>query len=620
MHKIDKNRLPDITIRETGDTYRYDGIKTPLEQVLEVVKDLETAKDGIILVGHGGVGKSQMLFDYWLTHIADGNCFYVNIKMLDGRKHEKAIETYFEETYKIMTMKLLSNCIILLDGINEAPYALRKEHEGGSYLYQEIRGLLGRESIRLVLCGRSEQITECDKIKSIDELFKFNFVYCTVNKLRDEQVKCALQYDGALPNVLKNNQMLTMYMQLIEEGISLDDSQLSTYSILDSFMDEYMGRKFRRVVKGYVDEDLSEQEIGKSMEELYEIYRVLTSVAFSADIDHKAISVYEDVIVNLGILVRRKGKYTWSDELYQCYFMSALLSKAMYFFGEALEKLKNKEQMSKLAQSKLDKCFNLVINGIKLFIDKCVGSITSGDCSWHLLYDTIQMIGEFLIFNSKDALEWLLGPYFVYNTKDMRESIDAFIIFRNILYYLTAQNYGEFFDHPKQFQSYIGVFGNCNSLESIKIHDSVKLIDDLAFSGCGNLKVVQLGSGLKKIGKQAFCDCGCLDYISIPSNVEIIGEAAFDRCEALKKVVLENGIKNIEMCAFYECKKLNTIFIPTSVQKMGKGVFLHCQSLTDIYCEVKSKPKDWDENWTCCDATIHWGVSPEEYERLSSAM
>ena len=62
--------------------------------------------------------------------------------MLDGKKHDKAIESYIRDVYNVEIINIPVNSIFLLDGINEAPYAIRKEHENGSYLFQEIKRLL----------------------------------------------------------------------------------------------------------------------------------------------------------------------------------------------------------------------------------------------------------------------------------------------------------------------------------------------------------------------------------------------------------------------------------------------------------------------------------------------
>lgn len=620
MHKIDKNRLPDITIKETGETYRYNGEKTPLEQVLEAVKGLETAKDGVFLVGQGGVGKSQMLFDYWLMHIADGNCFYVDIKMLDGRKHETAIREYLYDNYRIEINKLSINCMLLLDGINESPYALRKEHDSSSYLSREITALLESKKIRLILCGRSEKITESNSATLARELSDFRFVHCVACKLRDAQVNSALYFDNVLPNVLKNNQMLTMYIQLKEEGMALDNSNLSTCSILNDYMEEYMVKKYRRIICEHEDEDLSERQKERVEDDLFEIYRVLTANAFYATFPSTNIGDYADIVENLGIVIHVEDKYIWSDEIYRCYFLSAILGKAWQFFVETFDILDNSKKASESERIKCAECFGMAIRGTELFINQFVHELDSGNSSWQLLYDTIQVVGEFLLFEEKNVFEWLICHNMVCQRGDNGDetAVEAFIIFQNILYYLMVQNYGDHFVHPRKFQPYIGVFGSCSSLERLHIHNSVECIGEFAFCGCSNLRQIQLGKCLSKIEKQAFYYCTSIENIVIPSNVNIIGEAAFGICSELKNIILENGIKNIEMCAFYKCKRLNAIFIPTSVQKMGPGVFLHCQSLTDIYCEVKSKPKDWDENWICCDATIHWGVSREEYERLCS--
>ena len=64
---------------------------------------------------------------------------------------------------------------------------------------------------------------------------------------------------------------------------------------------------------------------------------------------------------------------------------------------------------------------------------------------------------------------------------------------------------------------------------------ALKEISDCAFSGCTNLRNIQLPDGLEKIGAECFSDSG-LEEVVVPRNVVVIEEDAFKSSKNLKKV------------------------------------------------------------------------------------
>jgi len=80
-----------------------------------------------------------------------------------------------------------------------------------------------------------------------------------------------------------------------------------------------------------------------------------------------------------------------------------------------------------------------------------------------------------------------------------------------------------------------------NSLKSITIPDSVKKIDDSAFSYCCSLETVFLNEGLKQIGNWAFWGLSNLTALEIPSSVKKIGYGAFS-LSSIKTLRVKNPI------------------------------------------------------------------------------
>lgn len=93
-----------------------------------------------------------------------------------------------------------------------------------------------------------------------------------------------------------------------------------------------------------------------------------------------------------------------------------------------------------------------------------------------------------------------------------------------------------------------GFSGN-NTLELIKLPESVISILAKAFSYCSKLSEITLHEGLTSIGSDAFYDCGLLTELHIPASVTSIGDAAFSKCTNLKDITIAEGNPTYKMVA-----------------------------------------------------------------------
>lgn len=89
-----------------------------------------------------------------------------------------------------------------------------------------------------------------------------------------------------------------------------------------------------------------------------------------------------------------------------------------------------------------------------------------------------------------------------------------------------------------------GCFSGCSKLKSVKLNNSVNLINSGAFSGCDKLSSVSLPSQLKVIDSGAFQSCTSLKKIDIPEGVTHIGSSAF-AYTALSKLTLPSTVKYV---------------------------------------------------------------------------
>ena len=100
-------------------------------------------------------------------------------------------------------------------------------------------------------------------------------------------------------------------------------------------------------------------------------------------------------------------------------------------------------------------------------------------------------------------------------------------------------------------QSHILCATNRSVGKKIMIKDGVTHINRGAFSGCSDLKEIDL-NGVKYIDKSAISNCGSMEKVFIPDKVEYIGEWAFAQCASLKHVSVSRKTI-IDRNAFNEC-------------------------------------------------------------------
>lgn len=123
------------------------------------------------------------------------------------------------------------------------------------------------------------------------------------------------------------------------------------------------------------------------------------------------------------------------------------------------------------------------------------------------------------------------------------------------------------------------LFSN-TAITEMCIPDSVEIIDNEAFYGCGSLTEITLPKGLKMMGGYAFCGCKNLKEIDLPDGLIFIGAGAFSSC-GIESVNIPKGIKNIEYRCFAD-SKLKKIEIPGSVKSIGYGALSRIHSLKEL--------------------------------------
>lgn len=117
--------------------------------------------------------------------------------------------------------------------------------------------------------------------------------------------------------------------------------------------------------------------------------------------------------------------------------------------------------------------------------------------------------------------------------------------------------------------------------------------------------------GVTSIGMYAFGDCSSLASIKLPNSISSIGNAAFSNCSSLASITLPNSISSIGGTTFYDCSSLTSvIYLGTTEQwnaiKKGRSALSSAQ-LKNVKCHEHSHALAWSNN-----ATYHWHQCTDE--------
>ena len=189
-------------------------------------------------------------------------------------------------------------------------------------------------------------------------------------------------------------------------------------------------------------------------------------------------------------------------------------------------------------------------------------------------------------------------------------------------------------------------FYGWTNVAQITFSDSVKIIGEEAFYGCGaefisfgegleamgrnafaysaNLSSVDFGRISADIGPGAFASCPKLADVAIPGTVGKVGDDAFvwsglvnlticdgvkdigssfSMCENLTRIVIPNSVTNISSYAFAGCSILMDVALGSGITKISEGMFTDCGNLTKIAISDTVESIEYGAFSSCCGLT-----------------
>lgn len=128
-------------------------------------------------------------------------------------------------------------------------------------------------------------------------------------------------------------------------------------------------------------------------------------------------------------------------------------------------------------------------------------------------------------------------------------------------------------------------FFGCQNLETVKLPDSVNVIDNYAFSKCTSLKNINLGK-IQILGSNAFAKTA-LKKITLTARK--ICSRAFAQCENLKEADLSGVVAGrLNSYLFFECKNLSEVSLPKEqINAFGDSCFYHT-AIKEITFDAKN--------------------------------
>ncbi|MBR3423544.1 MAG: leucine-rich repeat protein [Clostridia bacterium] len=126
-----------------------------------------------------------------------------------------------------------------------------------------------------------------------------------------------------------------------------------------------------------------------------------------------------------------------------------------------------------------------------------------------------------------------------------------------------------------------GIFGGCDSLETVTVSGNVVRNYRIAFAQAKNLHHVNIAEGETAIPNKSFAGNFSLYTVTLPSTLTSIGNSAFSGCWNLRDVVIPESVKVIGADAFRECKSLTSVTLSEGLESIRYNAFME-SGLTSV--------------------------------------
>ena len=113
-------------------------------------------------------------------------------------------------------------------------------------------------------------------------------------------------------------------------------------------------------------------------------------------------------------------------------------------------------------------------------------------------------------------------------------------------------------------------FENCKLLEHVELNNSI-LAGTSIFSECRALKTIKISNNNYRIPYRTFDMCHSLEYVQLPDSIRSIEEQAFSS-SGIKRIYIPEGVEYIGKEAFKNTS-LSEVFLPRTIRDIGRDAF-----------------------------------------------
>lgn len=136
-------------------------------------------------------------------------------------------------------------------------------------------------------------------------------------------------------------------------------------------------------------------------------------------------------------------------------------------------------------------------------------------------------------------------------------------------------------------------FYNCESIESVKLANSVNAVGAYAFYNCSSLRSIEISSKVTQIDNYAFSYCNSLESVEYKGTIDQWVEISFENsfanpiCHAQELYVKDKLVTDVTLTtatkimpyAFSNYSLLESVKIPSSITSVSSNAFENCNNL-----------------------------------------
>lgn len=202
--------------------------------------------------------------------------------------------------------------------------------------------------------------------------------------------------------------------------------------------------------------------------------------------------------------------------------------------------------------------------------------------SYYIVKDGVLMDEDkthifFVLANSKNK---------TYRIPDSVKKIDEFAFSSN-------NGIKKIINIPDLENSFYNAFSGCKTLEEVKFRENVRCLGSSTFVNCESLKTIEFPKTVNRIGTHFFLNCKSLDNVILPEGLIPNSwtsdskktpkslYALFKGCTSLKNITLPKDSTSIDV-EMFENTGLEKISIPENVTVIASSAFRKCENLTEI--------------------------------------